>query len=93
VSPVKYELGFYIPEDDILHRHRRENLKSYISTNCRSLDFSHTHWLPRSVTEIGSPSSYILLPEVLRPDSTAVFSQRRRCNAYPCGWNYMTCFA
>jgi hypothetical protein len=20
VSPVKYELGFYIPEDDILHR-------------------------------------------------------------------------
>jgi hypothetical protein len=25
---VKYELG-YIPEDGILHRHRRENLKSY----------------------------------------------------------------
>jgi hypothetical protein len=31
VSPVKYELGFYIPEDDILHSHRRENLKSYIA--------------------------------------------------------------
>jgi hypothetical protein len=30
VSPVKYELGFYIPEDDILHSHRRENLKSYM---------------------------------------------------------------
>jgi hypothetical protein len=29
VSPVKYELGFYIPEDDILHSHCRENLKSY----------------------------------------------------------------
>jgi hypothetical protein len=28
VSPVKYELGFYIPEDDILHSHRRENPKS-----------------------------------------------------------------
>jgi hypothetical protein len=28
---VKYELGFYIPEDDILHSHRRENLKSYIA--------------------------------------------------------------
>jgi hypothetical protein len=27
---VKYELGFYIQEDDILHSHRRENLKSYI---------------------------------------------------------------
>jgi hypothetical protein len=31
VSPVKYELGFYISEDDILHSHRRENLKSYIA--------------------------------------------------------------
>jgi hypothetical protein len=30
VSPVKYELGFYIPEDAILHSHCRENLKSYI---------------------------------------------------------------
>jgi hypothetical protein len=30
VSPVKYELGFYIPEDDILHSYHRENLKSYI---------------------------------------------------------------
>jgi hypothetical protein len=30
VFPVRYELGFYIPEDDILHSHRRENLKSYI---------------------------------------------------------------
>jgi hypothetical protein len=27
---VKYELGFYIPEDTILHSHRRENLKSYV---------------------------------------------------------------
>jgi hypothetical protein len=29
MSPVKYELGSYIPEDDILHSHRSENLKSY----------------------------------------------------------------
>jgi hypothetical protein len=34
VSAVKYELGFYIPEDDILHSHRRDNLKPYISANC-----------------------------------------------------------
>jgi hypothetical protein len=27
VSPVKYELGSHIPEDAILHSHRRENLK------------------------------------------------------------------
>jgi hypothetical protein len=31
VSPVKYELGFYIPENDILYSHRRENHKSYIA--------------------------------------------------------------
>jgi hypothetical protein len=29
VSPVRYALGFYNPEDDILHSHSRENLKSY----------------------------------------------------------------
>jgi hypothetical protein len=29
VSPVKYEMGCYIPEDGILHSHRREDLKSY----------------------------------------------------------------
>jgi hypothetical protein len=31
VSPVRYELGFYIPEDDILHSHCRKNLKSNIT--------------------------------------------------------------
>jgi hypothetical protein len=30
VSSLKYELGFYIPED-ILHSYRRESLKSYIA--------------------------------------------------------------
>jgi hypothetical protein len=30
VSPVRYYLGFYILEDDILHSHLRENLRSYI---------------------------------------------------------------
>jgi hypothetical protein len=34
VSPVKYKLDFYIPEDDILHSQRRENLKSYIIIIC-----------------------------------------------------------
>jgi hypothetical protein len=29
MSPVKYELGFFIPEDGILHSHRRDYLKSY----------------------------------------------------------------
>jgi hypothetical protein len=31
VSSVKYDLGFCIPEDDILHSDRRENLKSYMA--------------------------------------------------------------
>jgi hypothetical protein len=31
VSPVKYELDLYVPEDVILHSHRRGNLKSYIA--------------------------------------------------------------
>jgi hypothetical protein len=29
VSPVKYELGFYIQEDGVLYSDRLENLKSY----------------------------------------------------------------
>jgi hypothetical protein len=29
MSPVRYELSFYIPEDDFLHSLCRENLKSY----------------------------------------------------------------
>jgi hypothetical protein len=28
VSPVKYELGFYIPEDGILHNYSRGRLRS-----------------------------------------------------------------
>jgi hypothetical protein len=30
MSPVRYKLGFYIPEDGILHSHRRENLNPYV---------------------------------------------------------------
>jgi hypothetical protein len=37
VSPVRYELGFYIPEDGILHSHRHENLKSYIALTAWTL--------------------------------------------------------
>jgi hypothetical protein len=28
--PLRYELGFYIREEGILHGHCRENLKSYV---------------------------------------------------------------
>jgi hypothetical protein len=30
VSPVRYELRFYIGQDDIPYSHCRDNLKSYI---------------------------------------------------------------
>jgi hypothetical protein len=33
MSPVRYELGFYIPGDGILHSHRRGNLKILRSLN------------------------------------------------------------
>jgi hypothetical protein len=50
VSPVKYELGLYIPEDDILHSHGRENLKSYIAL---------TVWAVRWRLNV-SPVKYVL---------------------------------
>jgi hypothetical protein len=34
VSPVRYEQGSYITEDDILHSHRSEHLKSYTDYLC-----------------------------------------------------------
>jgi hypothetical protein len=34
VSPVRYELGFYTPVDDILQSHRREHLTSYSILHC-----------------------------------------------------------
>jgi hypothetical protein len=37
VSPVRYELVLFIPEDDILHSYRRENLKSYIALTAWAL--------------------------------------------------------
>jgi hypothetical protein len=36
VSPVKYELRFYIPEGSVLHNHGREKLKSYTAVTGRS---------------------------------------------------------
>jgi hypothetical protein len=39
MSPVRYELGFYISEDGILHSHDRENLKSYIVSQSLKFKF------------------------------------------------------
>jgi hypothetical protein len=53
VSPVKYKLGFYIPEDDILHSYRRKNLKSYTG---------HSHRY--EVTRFRMPSLYTRVARV-----------------------------
>jgi hypothetical protein len=31
VFPVRYDLGFYIPGDGIMHSHRRGNVESYLA--------------------------------------------------------------
>jgi hypothetical protein len=71
VSPVKYELGFYIPEDDVLHSHRRENLKSYSERSLAMVYRTQNHWVSgvspssgiqnsrdRNVSESGSVSVF-----------------------------------
>jgi hypothetical protein len=45
VSPVKFKLGFFIPEDDILHSDRREILKFYIA---------HPNSLPSKNENVGT---------------------------------------
>jgi hypothetical protein len=45
VSPMRYELGFYIPEDGILHSHRRENLKCYIRSIARKVMLLSRVWV------------------------------------------------
>jgi hypothetical protein len=51
VSPVKYELGFYIPEDGILHSHSRGNLNSYVG-----IGFDYWRMLVRQGGPSSSPS-------------------------------------
>jgi hypothetical protein len=38
---MRYELGFYIPEDGILHGHCRENLESYLKPK-KTVDIPHS---------------------------------------------------
>jgi hypothetical protein len=36
---MRYELGFYVPEDDIRHSHCCENLRSYLGGNVSILPY------------------------------------------------------
>jgi hypothetical protein len=42
MSLVRYELDFYIPEDDILHSDRREHLKSDRTQYVRTMALEST---------------------------------------------------
>jgi hypothetical protein len=75
VSLVKYELGFYIPEDDILHSHRRENLKSYLNRplisglqtetiTLSSSSSSVSHEVKRILFQAQYSSENLVVPEI-----------------------------
>jgi hypothetical protein len=63
VSPVKYELGFYILEDDILHSYRRENLKSYIHISVVNVqrNVAYTSTFPKHIpsTNLSNMDNYM----------------------------------
>jgi hypothetical protein len=65
VSPVKYELCFYIPEDGILHSHRREHLKSCIALTGCAL------WLRRNMSPVKYELGFYI------PEDGIVHSHRR----------------
>jgi hypothetical protein len=69
VSPVKYEMGFYIAEDDILHSHCRENLKSY-KFPLRNL----SRLLLKANVVPSSPILMTLMMEMLRSSETPVLT-------------------
>jgi hypothetical protein len=64
VSPVKYELGFYIAEDAILHNHRSENLKSYITLLC--LPLFPVHIMLPSMFQLFSSRGFLCAEGTLR---------------------------
>jgi hypothetical protein len=55
VFPVRYELGFYIAEDGILHSYRRENVKSY-RHSCGHQLMHDTHAVDTKAHNDGAPS-------------------------------------
>jgi hypothetical protein len=75
VSPVKYELGFYIPEDAILHSDRREHLKHYNSgyvpaANSESLRIEFLSKISMAFVF----SSMLLLRKLLHSDSHCILA-------------------
>jgi hypothetical protein len=74
VSNVRYELGFYKPQEGILHGHRRENLKSNIAL---------TGWDPQRRRNV-SPVRYEL--DSYKPDDGILHSHQRENLKYYILW-------
>jgi hypothetical protein len=82
VTPVRYELGFYIAEDCILHSHCSENLKSYIE----ELNYHHCLWSGISRRRKHEEEKLKGLREHRRRDqmsSSAVQSRAEQSHALP----------
>jgi hypothetical protein len=76
--PVRYELGLYIAEDDILHSHRRENLNSYIVSSILRL-LIETFQLPVIANIVSSPLTLVtLMMEVTRSSEKSVLTRVTR---------------
>jgi hypothetical protein len=74
VSPVRYYQGFYIPEDGILHSHRRENLESYIALTACAL------WRRRNVSTVKYELSlYISEGDILHSHHRENFKSCKNC--------------
>jgi hypothetical protein len=54
VLPMRYELGLYIAEDDILHSHRLDNLKFYMGRFPSSDEGTEICTLLGRVSEVSS---------------------------------------
>jgi hypothetical protein len=65
VSPVRYELCFYIPEEDILHSPRRENFKFYIELS------DWTLWQRRNMSSVKYELGFYI------PEGDILHSHRR----------------
>jgi hypothetical protein len=65
VSPMRYELSFYIPEDAILHSRGRVSLKSYIALTGRIL------WWRRNVSTVKYELDFYI------PEDAILHSHRR----------------
>jgi hypothetical protein len=83
VSPVRYELVFYIPEDGILHSHRRKNLGSHI---CITMLTLHSPPYPLSRYTTAQPGSTLLY-------CIQRTSDRKGCDSCCAKWPIVPCCA